>query len=91
VVSTKYGNNRGFVRPGHSRLIAVAILLVGQAIVSMRCSLESRCRGWAAALLGRLLILAAGYACSASAWCLHMKPIYSLLLSTIMMIAFTPC
>ena len=71
-------------------LIAVAILLVGQAIVSYEVFTGKPLpRGGLRRHWQRLLILAAGYAAAVSAsLALPLKPIYSLLLSTALMIAF---
>jgi len=71
-------------------LIAVAILLVGQAIVSYEVFTGKPLpRGGLRRHWQRLLILAAGYATAVSvSLALPLKPIYSLLLSTALMIAF---
>lgn len=71
-------------------LIALAILLVGQAIVSYEVFTGKPLpRGGLRRHWGRLIILAAGYAAAVSvSLALPLKPIYSLLLSTSLMIAF---
>jgi signal transduction histidine kinase len=71
-------------------LIAVAILMVGQAIVSYEVFTGKPLpRGGLQRYWQRLLILAAGYCAAVSAsLALPLKPIYSLLLSTTLMIAF---